>query len=106
SLSATLRAYPSYAEAFAAVAAGESDAAVTNRFFGIRHAAQFGLVDTAIIFSPSRLFYAMKRGADPSLLATIDRHLLAMKADPNSVFFQSHARWTVQAESPKTALPA
>lgn len=106
SLSATLRAFPSYAEAFAAVAAGESDAAVTNRFFGIRHAAHFGLVDTAIIFSPSRLFYAMKRGGDRSLLATIDRHLLAMKADPSSVFFRSHARWTVQAESPKTALPA
>ena len=40
SLSATLQAYPDYAAAFAAVAAGEADAVVTNRFFGVRHAAQ------------------------------------------------------------------
>ena len=106
SLSATLQAYPEYAAAFAAVAAGEADAVVTNRFFGVRHAAQYGLVDTAIIFSPSRLYFATRTGGDKALLAAIDRHLVAMKSDPDSIFFRSIARWTVQDESPRTVLPA
>jgi signal transduction histidine kinase/ABC-type amino acid transport substrate-binding protein len=106
SLSATLQAYPDYAAAFAAVAAGEADAVVTNRFFGVRHAAQYGLVDTAIIFSPSRLYFATRADGDRTLLATIDRHLVAMKGDPDSIFFRSLARWAVQTESPRTVLPA
>jgi len=106
SLSATLQAYPDYAAAFAAVAAGEADAVVTNRFFGVRHAAQYGLADTAIIFSPSRLYFATRTGGDKALLAAIDRHLVAMKSDPDSIFFRSIARWTVQDESPRTVLPA
>lgn len=106
SLSATLQAYPEYAAAFAAVAAGEADAVVTNRFFGVRHAAQYGLVDTAIIFSPSRLYFATRAGGDRALLAAIDRHLVAMKGDPDSIFFRSIARWAVQTESPRTVLPA
>ncbi len=106
SLSATLQAYPDYASAFTAVAAGEADAVVTNRFFGVRHAAQYGLIDTAIIFSPSRLYFATRANGDRALLAAIDRHLIAMKGDPDSIFFRSITRWAVQAESPRTVLPA
>lgn len=105
SLSATLQAYPDYAAAFAAVAAGEADAVVTNRFFGVRHAAQYGLVDTAIIFSPSRLYFATRANGDRALLTAIDRHLVTMKGDPDSIFFRSIARWAVQTESPQTVLP-
>lgn len=106
SLRAAMQRYPDYPAAFAAVAADEADAVVTNRFFGVRHAARYGLVDTAIIFSPSRLHFATRPDGDRTLLAAIDRHLRALKDDPDSAFFRSLARWTVQVEPPRTALPA
>lgn len=70
-LTARLVPYPNFDAAFAAVARGEADAAVTNRFFGVRNAGKYGLEDTAIIFSPSKLTLppprpAMMRNWPPS----------------------------------------
>ncbi len=87
---------PDFAAAFRAVAEGRADAVVTNRFYGVRHAAAMGLVDTAIIFSPSRLFFAAPRTGDPAILAAIDRRLKQLKADSSSVYYDSLRRWAVQ----------
>ena len=90
--------------AFAAVQNGEADAVVTNRFFGVRNAARYGLEDTAIIFSPSQLFFATPKGQHPELLAAIDRQLLALKKNSDSVYYRSLRHWSV--DEVRTATPS
>ena len=85
---------PDFAAAFRAVAEGQADAVVTNRFYGARHAAASDLEDTAIIFNPSRLYFAAPTSGNPALLAAIDRQLLAFKKDSSSVYYSSVGRWT------------
>lgn len=89
-----------FAQAFAAVNGGSADAVVTNRFFGVKHAASFNLEDTAIVFAPSTLFFAAPRRGDPAILAAIDRHLQAFKQDPNSPYYRSLKRWTIDEVQP------
>ena len=76
---------PDFDAAFAAVAQGRADAVVTNRFFGVRNALRYGLEDTAIIFSPSKLYFAAPRGGRPEVLQAIDRHLVAFKKESDSL---------------------
>ena len=95
-----IEAFPDFASAFRAVAEGRADAVVTNRFYGVRHAAAAGLEDTAIIFSPSALFFAAPRGADRAVLAAIDRRLAALKKDPGSAYYASLRRWTNEGVAP------
>ncbi|MBK9346052.1 MAG: transporter substrate-binding domain-containing protein [Burkholderiales bacterium] len=90
--------------AFAAVQHGEADAVVTNRFFGVRNAARYGLEDTAIIFSPSKLFFATPKNQHPELLAAMDRHLLALKKNSDSVYYRALRHWSV--DDVRTTNPA
>jgi len=85
---------PDFAAAFQAVAQGRADAVVTNRFYGVRHAAASDLEDTAIIFNPSRLYFAAPKSGNPALLAAIDRNLVEFKKDSSSVYYRSVERWT------------
>lgn len=93
-LDVELAAFPDYDSAFAAVAQGAADAGVSNRFYSIRQMRQAGLEDTAIIFSPTRLFFAAPRPGNPALLAALDRRLAEFKRDPSSIYFRSLQRWT------------
>ncbi len=90
----TLMSFPDYQAIFEKVAKGEADAAVTNRFNGLMFARPAGLQDTAIIFNPTRLFFAAPAGAGTHLLDTLDRYLVRFKNDPDSVYFKSLKRWT------------
>lgn len=97
-----------YDAAFAAVEQGRADAVVTNRFFGVRNAPRYGLEDTAIIFSPSKLYFAAPREGRPELLRAIDRHLIAFKKDSGSLYYKSLRRWSVdevRAATPAWLLP-
>ncbi len=103
-LKVTLIALPDYRASFSLVGKGEADAAVTNRLFGLMHAKQFGLVDTAVIFNPSSLFFAAPPNGDGQLLAAIDAHLTRLKQDPASTYYQTLKRWT--NEKVEFSLPA
>ena len=100
SLKVTLLALPDFAEAFRAVADGQADAVVTNRFYSVRRGAVQGLEDTGIVFNPSSLYFAAPRNGDGALLAAVDRNLLAFKQDPSSVYFRSLRRWATAEPGP------
>lgn len=71
-------------EAFAAVEKGELDAVVANPYFGQRRRSN--LAQTAIIFGSNALHFAAPKGRGGDLLPALDRHLVAMKGDPSSVY--------------------
>ncbi len=95
--------FPDYEKAFASVESGQTSAVITNRFYGAAHVAGSHLEDTAIIFNPTRLYFAAPKGSDPAILAAIDRHILAMKGDPASVYYHALRKWT--SEETRLRLP-
>lgn len=103
-LDTTLISVPDYDTLFEMVAKGKADAAITNRFYGMMHAKKFGLEDTAVIFHPSNLFFAAPENKHVALLKAIDAHLIALKRDPQSIYYQSLKRWT--SEKVRFRLPA
>lgn len=82
-----------FGSAFSAVHSGQADAVVTNQFFGEHHANDLGLEDTAVIFAPSRLFFAAPLTGRTHLLEAINHHLIAFKQDPDSPYYASLERW-------------
>ena len=93
-LNVTLVPMPDYASAFSAVMRGEVDAVITNRFYGTANIHNNQIEDTAIIFNPTRLFFAAPRNGNPYLLHAIDKHLISLKKDPTSLYYRSLRRWT------------
>ena len=93
----TLMAFPDYQSIFDRVAQGEADAAVTNRFNGLISARPAGLQDTAIIFNPTRLYFAGPLSGQHRLLDTLDDYLVKFKNNPDSIYFKSLKKWTNDA---------
>jgi PAS domain S-box-containing protein len=84
---------PSHADVFAAVQKGEVDAGVAPQHFGLRHAGEYGLVASTIMFSPFSIYFASKKGTQHELLSHIDAHLSRWKRDKNSYFYQRQNYW-------------
>ena len=103
-INATLISLSDYQTAFEQVAKGEADAVITNRFYGLMHAKKFRLENTAVIFNPSDLFFAAPEGTYEKLLNAIDAHLIGLKKDTQSIYYQSLKRWT--SEKVRYELPA
>jgi PAS domain S-box-containing protein len=103
-LNTTIISLPDYKSIFEMVAKNEVDAAITNRFYGLMHAKKFGLEDTAVIFNPSDLFFAAPGGTHEELLNAIDAHLINLKKDTQSIYYQSLKRWI--SEEVRFKLPA
>jgi len=93
-----------YKKAFEMAAKNEADAAISNNFYGLMHTKEFGLEDTAVIFGPARLMFASPKNAHGYLLDAIDRHLIELKKDSQSVYYRSLKRWT--SEDVQFKLPA
>lgn len=85
-----------YEKVFETVARGEADAAIVNHFYGALHARKHGLEDTAVVFSPSALYFTSPKGANEQLLSAIDANLSELKKDTHSVYYQSLKRWTTE----------
>ncbi|MFC4789173.1 MULTISPECIES: EAL domain-containing protein [Giesbergeria] len=90
-----------FEQAFSKVAAGEADAAAVNYHFGDQAAHQFRLQPTSLIFLPSKLYYATRKGRNADLLAALDTHLAAWQANPDSFYFQNLKHWSGQ-KTPST----
>jgi len=85
--------YASHAEVFAAVQKGEADAGVAPQHFGLRHAKEYNLVGSSIMFSPFSIFFAGKKGTQHELLSHIDAHLSRWKKEPGSFYYTRLDYW-------------
>ncbi|MCA9974701.1 MAG: PAS domain S-box protein, partial [Anaerolineales bacterium] len=72
---------------------GEADAAVTNRLQSIFVENELDIQEAPIVFNPVNIKIAATKGQHEALLAAIDQHLVLMKADPSSVYYQSLSNW-------------
>jgi len=95
----TLKVFPrfvevdGYAETMRLVSEGQADAALVPRIFGAYHNRAGKLEKTSIMFSPVELRFAAPKGRQAETLATLDRYLVAMKADKRSLYNSSLVVW-------------
>jgi GGDEF domain-containing protein/ABC-type amino acid transport substrate-binding protein len=82
-----------YPQVLEAIVERRADAGAVNRVFAALHAHHPEVVATSIVFNPVFVHYAAPKGADPARLAAIDRHLVALKADPQSAYYDSLRHW-------------
>ncbi len=93
-LKISLISLPDYRTMFERVASGNAEAVITNRYYGSIHARKYNLEDTAVIFNPTKLFFAAPLGKNKSILDIIDTHLIHLKKEPDSIYHQSLEKWT------------
>lgn len=89
----TLEAFDDYAGTVEAFRSGRADAIVASRFFYFAPQRGDDILPTPVMFNPSPVYFAFPRGEDDSLARAIDKHLSAMKNDPNSVYYHSMNHW-------------
>jgi len=82
-----------YPQVLEAIVERRADAGAVNRVFAALHAHHPDVVVTSIVFNPVFVHYAAPKGANPALLAALDRHLAALKADPQSAYYDSLRHW-------------
>jgi signal transduction histidine kinase len=77
-----------YQEAIETVVKGDAQGAVVNRIVAERLAEKFGLKQSGIVFKPveTRMAFLKNKPSARYLAQTIDKHLVELKDDPNSLF--------------------
>lgn len=84
----------SYKEVFAALSAGRVDAGLVDHLFGSANAPDANLTATPTATAPADFRFAVYRDRNWSLRQTIDRELLLLKNNPNSLYFKALEQWT------------
>lgn len=96
--------FQTHAKVFAAVQEGKVDAGVAPQHFGLRHAGEFNLIGSSIIFNPFSIYFASKKGTQHELLRHIDAHLSRWKKEPDSFYYKHRDNW-LGNQSFKTVIP-
>lgn len=84
----------SYEEVLAAVAAGRVDAGLTDHVFGDLHYQQYNLAATPTATAPADFRCAVYRDRNWPLRQTIDKELLLLKNNPDSIYYKALEQWT------------
>lgn len=87
-----------YEDVFRLIEKEDVDAGILPRLYGDLNEKRFDVKKTTTIVRPSELRFAAPKSSRPAILATIDRHLSNLKADSNSLYFRSIAKWLGQQE--------
>ncbi|MDP1831731.1 MAG: response regulator [Geothrix sp.] len=93
-----------FEEVLRAVESGQVEAGVVSNVFGHSQESRFRVERTPVVFSPFDIYFAVARGRDPDLLATLDTYLREGKRNPDSSYHRALHRWL--SPQPKSGLPA
>jgi PAS domain S-box-containing protein len=91
-----------YESVFKLLDAGEADAGVVNRVFGLMYESKYAVERTPILFNPSEIRFALPKDGPltPLLIERIDARLVQLKADPNSAYYDALDRNLFVSEKP------
>lgn len=88
-----LRSVRSMPEAFALLSVGQAQVVAANHYFGQAQRNKYQLAQSNVIFQPSRLFYATKKGYNEDLLAVIETRLAQWQSNASSPYYKILQRW-------------
>jgi hypothetical protein len=96
--------FPDYPSAASSVLKGECDAMVASRFFYFSKDRHPDILPTAINLRPSQVYFAFPKGKEPEIINAIDKNLINLKNNPNSIYYKSLKFWL--GNSQKTYFPS
>ncbi|MDM8515047.1 transporter substrate-binding domain-containing protein [Desulfobacterales bacterium HSG16] len=82
-----------YASVLKCVSMGKADAGLASRLFGVENMKKYGICETSIVCCPIELRFALPKGKNPKLAETLDRYLVKLKQDKDSIYYQSLNVW-------------
>ena len=83
----------SYTDVFRALDQHQADAGISTSLTGIGFEKEFHVRRTPIIFSPTKLAYAVKKGMNGDLVSALDLDIKELKADPASLYHDRYDHW-------------
>lgn len=83
-----------YGDVLALVDQHQAFAGVVPRLYGAYHENHYQVRHSGIAFMPVELRFAVAEGRDAHVINAVDRHLKILKQTPDSIIYQSLARWT------------
>lgn len=75
----------------------KADAGLVNQLFGVRHEKQYNVSRSPIICCPRELRFAVPKNKNPHLIEAVDRHLIALRKDKNSMYYRAWTQWIEKA---------
>ena len=84
---------PSFEQGYLLVESGKADCIAVNRLFGKLHESTYSARPTNILLAPALVKFAAPKRDNHLLLNTIDRHLIRLKNELNSEYYQAFNHW-------------
>lgn len=97
--------FSSFDGVFQAVYQGQVDGGVANVVFGSAKHGDYGLKATGVIFNPFDIYFAVAKGRNAGLLATLDRYLDSWREQETSVYHRARLKWGRGAPEPTEVVP-
>lgn len=85
--------FKNYSSSVKALLKGEVDLLVADRFYYFSHNRSDKIVPTSIVFYPSGIHFAFKKGSNLDLKYKIDKRIASMKNDPDSKYYSILERY-------------
>jgi transcriptional regulator with PAS, ATPase and Fis domain/ABC-type amino acid transport substrate-binding protein len=84
-----------YESVFKLINEGQVEAGIANNIAWVFNRDNSNVMETPIIFLPTELLFASPKSASNDYLSTIDKHLVKLKADRASLYYQTIDKWTI-----------
>ncbi len=97
----------SYSKVFELLSQNEVDAGVVSKDFAYVNKADFDVIETDVVFQPVRLYFAFPPTSSLKtyLISIIDSNIIQLKADGNSIYYQSLNTWFGTEPIEKPVIP-
>ena len=98
----------SYGKVFELLDKNEVDAGVVSKDFAYVNKTDFDVIETDVVFQPVRLFFAFPPTSSLKtyLISIIDSNMIQLKADGNSIYYQSLNTWFGTEPIEKPVIPS
>ncbi|WP_415520044.1 MAG: transporter substrate-binding domain-containing protein [Desulfovibrio aminophilus] len=92
-ISCTVVEFDEHTALFSELERGTVDAAIVGRYAGFLKGRKDRLKAIPFVFNPCEVRYAAPKDGGEWIIGLLDRHIAAMKADKNSVYYASFNKW-------------
>lgn len=89
-------------QVFELLDSGSVDAGLVNRLYGAHNEHRYGVSPSDVLVNPSLLHFIAPKQDNGRLLDVIDRHLVELKKDQSSAYYEISNRWLAPEVEAKT----
>ncbi|MBF0411999.1 MAG: transporter substrate-binding domain-containing protein [Desulfamplus sp.] len=72
----------------------EADAGISPNIYGTMVENSYNIERTPIVFSPIKLGFASKKDGNREILSVLNKYIIEMKADDESIYYHFRDKWT------------